>query len=158
MKRIPKWLLLVTMLFVMANVFIFINRNNMFEYVKYSNIPGLYPEEPDASFLIKWNRCNQSFNMTDLDQGISLLREHTGIDTVSDEKEKMLKIASWLYRSFYQQQGIPDVHLSTLNPLQQYNYLKSNREKKLWCGYFQRMFGFFVLQRGFKTGMWKLFR
>jgi hypothetical protein len=86
-----------------------------------------------------------------LDQGISLLRKHTGIDTVSDEKDKMIRIAGWLYKSFYQQQGIPDTQLLALTPFQQYNFLKANSEKKRWCGHFQRMFGFFCTAAGLQN-------
>lgn len=146
-----KWLLAVIVLFAIVNVFIFLNRNNRFEYIKYSGIADLYPDDPDTSFLNKWNRHNKSFSPAELAQGVSLLRKHTGIDTVSDEKEKVIRIAGWLYKSFYQQQGIPDVHLSALTPFQQYNYLKTYREKKLWCGHFQRMFGFFCTAAGLQN-------
>ena len=147
MKRFSKWLWITIMLFIIANVFIFINRNK-FEYVNHSGIPELYPEDPDASFLNKWHSYNKSFKPAELDQGLSLLRKHIGIDTVFNEKDKLIRIAGWLYKSFYQQQGIPDTQLSCLTPLQQYNFLKANSEKKLWCGHFQRMFGFFCTATG----------
>ena len=151
MKFFPKWLLVTMMLFIIANVFIFINRNNKFEYVKYSDITELYPQEPGTSFLNKWHRYNENFSRAELDQGIILLNKQTGIDTVPDEKNKVIRIAGWLYQSFYQQQGIPDAHLSKLTPFQQYNYLKKHPEKRLWCGHFQRMFGFFCTAAGLQN-------
>lgn len=151
MKFVPKWLLMVMILFAAANIYIFINRNNKFEYIRYSGMQELYPDEPRTSFLNKWNKYNEKFSNVELGQGALLLKEYTGIDTVSDEKEKIKKIAGWLYKSFYQQQGAPDVQLYGLTPIQQYNYLKTHSEGKLWCGHFQRMFGFFCTAAGFKN-------
>ncbi len=151
MKLIPKWLLAISLLFAAGNIFIFINRNKKFEYVKYSDMEDLYPGEASTSFLNKWNKNNQLFTAAELDQGKSLLREHVGTDTVSDEKIKVIRIASWLYKSFYQQQGMPDAQLSALTPFQQYNYLMAHKKKKLWCGHFQRMFGFFCTAAGIQN-------
>ena len=147
----PKWLLSVIVLFAIVNVLIFLNRSNRFEYIKHSDIADLYPDDPGTSFLNKWNRYNISFSPAELGQGVSLLRKYTAIDSVQDEKDKIIRIASWLYKSFSQQQGIPDAQLSTLTPLQQYNYLKTQGKSHLWCGHFQRMFGFFCTAAGFQN-------
>ncbi|MGH2553071.1 MAG: transglutaminase domain-containing protein, partial [Chitinophagaceae bacterium] len=151
MKLFPKWLFTIIILFAFANVFIFIKRNNGFEYVKYAGIGELYPDEPGSAFLNKWNSNNQQFSNEELEKGSSLLKKYTTVNPDSDETEIILSIACWLYKSFYQQQGNPDSILSGLTPLQQYNYLQSGNDKKLWCGNFQRMFGFFCTAAGLKN-------
>ncbi len=151
MKLLPKWVLIFSLLFAAGNIFIFINRNRKFEYVKYSGMDELYPYEASTSFLNKWNKNNQLFTTAELEQGKSVIKKQTGADTVSDETTKVIKIASWLYKFFNQQQGIPETQLSMLTPFQQYNYLIAHKEKKLWCGHFQRMFGFFCTVAGLQN-------
>ncbi|MBI5858464.1 MAG: transglutaminase domain-containing protein [Sphingobacteriales bacterium] len=151
MKINSKLLLGVFILLSAGNVLIFIYRNNGFEYVKYSDLQELYPENPDTSFLTEWNSYNKRWGDSEIKKGLILLKNHTGIDTVSNERDEIINIAVWLHKSFSHQAGTPDSFISKLTPLQQYEYLKTGREKKLWCGQFQAMFGFFCTVAGFKN-------
>jgi hypothetical protein len=143
MKLQPKFLLTATIIFLTGNLLIFINRNKGFEYKKVSSLKELYPSNPDNSFLNKWIRYNLRFSSAELNQGLTLLNKTIRIDTISNEERKIICIGGWLYNSFRKQVGIPDDSMAKLSPLQQYHYLLIHKEKQLWCGNFQGMFGFF---------------
>jgi hypothetical protein len=151
MKFSKKLLFAITVLFIIANVFVFIRRNKGFEYVRYSDTDKLYPADPDNSFLKKWNGYNEKFSKTELLQGLSVLNETIGVDTISNEEDKAISIAGWLHTSFYRQLGNPDNSLSNLNPIQQYRYLQIHKERQLWCGHYQAMFGFFCTAAGLQN-------
>lgn len=143
MKFRNKLLLSLSILFVISNLFFFINRNKGFEYKKFSNIPELYPPNPGKGFLAKWINYKIRFSSEELDQGSTLLNKMIGIDTIVNEEKKIISIAAWLYNSFYKQKGTPDSSISKLSPLQQYRYFSDHKEAKLWCGNFQGMVAFF---------------
>ena len=148
MKLPGKTLLLVTLLFAVVNGIIFFNRNNGFEYTRYTTHSRLYPANPGPSFFHKWNRYNQRFSTKELEQGLILLNRYTGIDTVAAEENKVIRIGAWLYKTFQQQVGKPGDSLSGLTPLALYTSLAANKSKLLWCGQFQAMVGFFCTAAG----------
>ena len=135
--------ILTTIIFVAGNLLIFINRNKGFEYKKVSSLEELYPSSPSNSFLNKWIKYNLRFSPAELNQGLTLLNQAIRIDTISNEERKIICIGGWLYNSFRRQIGVPDDSMTKLSPLQQYHYLLRHKEKQLWCGNFQGMFGFF---------------
>ncbi len=143
MKFRYRFLFAVTIFFVIANILIFIYRNSGFEYTKFSVSKELYPSDPDSSFLKKWNSYNNRFSTEELSQGLALLSQAIGIDTILTEESKVLRITGWLYHSFQKQIGVPDNTMAGQSPLQQYLYLSSHKEKQLWCGNFQALVGFF---------------
>ncbi|MES1223103.1 MAG: hypothetical protein ABUT20_46850, partial [Bacteroidota bacterium] len=143
MKLQRKFLVAILIIFAASNLLIFFNRNKGFEYIKFSNIQELYPSDPGMSFLSKWSNYNQRFNVEEINDGLRLLNQTIGIDTISNEETKIIRIAGWLYNSFRRQKGAPDSFTASLRPLQQYHYLSIHKEKQLWCGNFQALFGFF---------------
>jgi hypothetical protein len=151
MKLSSKVLFIITLLFAAANIFIFLNRNNGFEYIKYSGIRDLYPASPDNSFLNKWNNHNKKFSKEELNEGLLLLNQFIKIDSITTDKKKVISIAAWLFKSFDKQLGTPADSLSRLAPLFQYRSLIAHKEKQLWCGQFQAMFGFFCTAAGLKN-------
>jgi len=124
MKFRNKLFLIIAMLFIVSDLLIFIGRNSGFEYKKFSTEQELYPPNQDNTFLNKWTNYNKRFSREELDQGLILLNHAIRIDTISKEENKVIQIAGWLYHSFYKQIGTPG-------------------EKKLWCGNFQAIVGFF---------------
>ena len=151
MKLPRKLLLIITLLLGSANIFIFLKRNNGFEYIKYSGISELYPSDPGSSFFNKWDKYNRKFSTEEISQGLLLLNRFAGIDTLSADRDKVVNIAVWLYKSFHRQLGTPADSLSGLAPLLQYKSLVSDTEKQLMCGQFQAMFGFFCTAAGLKN-------
>ncbi|MBC7872363.1 MAG: transglutaminase domain-containing protein [Ferruginibacter sp.] len=148
MKFSRKSLLWITLFFIIANSIIFLKRNKGFEYIKYAATSALYPPGPDSSFFKKWNRYNQRFSKKELGEGLLLLQQHTGIDTLSSDEAKVISIGAWLHHSFQSQVGKPADSLSVLTPLLQYQFLAADKKKQLWCGQFQAMFGFFCTAAG----------
>jgi hypothetical protein len=148
MKLPGKFLLIITIIFAATNILIFIYRNKGFEYRKFSSHTELYPPDPGNSFQDKWKKANIQFSSVELDLGLALLNQTIGTDTISNVESKIMYIAGWLYNSFCRQLGRPDDSLAKQTPLQQYYYLSIHKEKQLWCGNFQVMFGFFCTAAG----------
>lgn len=149
MKIPDKLIVAIIIVFGVVNVLIFINRNKGFEYRKFPSYKELYPSNSISTFLEKWTKPNKQFTSKELNEGLILLNEKIGLDTISGEENKILRIADWLYSSFYKQLGTPDSSLLVKRPqLALYHYLSAHKEKQLWCGHFQAMFGFFCTAAG----------
>jgi hypothetical protein len=148
MKFRLKTIFIITVILAFVNILIFIFRNKGFEYVRYSDKEELYAVNPDSSFFRKWSAENERFSYEQLYSGVKLLKDSIGLDSIKDDRTKMIKTAAWIFRRFRFQVGQPEDTLNKLDPLQQYHYLNSHPDKKLWCGHFQRMFGFFITSAG----------
>jgi len=134
---------LITLLFILINLLIFLFRNEGFEYKKYSSQKELYPDNCDSNCIKAWDYPVRIFTQTELIKGKKILAERIGIDSFSSDEKKMVTIAGWLYADFYGQFGTPTDSLSNLSPLEQFRYLESNREAQLHCGNFQPISSFF---------------
>src|SRR5687768_17316842 len=143
--------LVISLFFLLfsINILLFVFRNNGFEYVKFASKSELYPGKNDSTFLKKWDYERRKFSQAEFATGRKILRDSIGLDTISNDSEKVERIAAWLFRKFSTQLGRPHDTLNRMNAIQQYYFLDQNREQELWCGQFQRMVGFFSMSAGF---------
>lgn len=151
MKIPGKLQFIITLLLGTVNLLFFFTRDSGFGYVKYSGTEELYPPDPGKSFFDKWSRVNQNFSRKELKEGLYLLHQFTGIDTMNADENKAVSIAAWLAKSFQRQVGVPADSVKRLSPLLQYNSLVVDKIGQLDCGQFQKMFGFFCTAAGLKN-------
>lgn len=138
-----KSLIIAFILIFLINLIIFFYREKGFDYIKYASKKELYRDKTDKKFLHKWSEENAQFTSEEIELGITILKRHVGIDTILESKDKVTRIAAWIYSTFSDQSGTPSDTLMKLSPSQLYSYLINHKDKKLWCGHFQSMFGFF---------------
>ena len=143
-----KTFLVIFILILLINLLIFFNREKGFEYIKYASKRELYPDKTNKKFLYKWSEENTQYSSEELNQGLTILKTDVGFDTILASQDKITRIAAWIYSTFYEQRGRYSDTLRRLRALQQYRYLISHKDKKLWCGQFQNIFGFFCTSAG----------
>jgi len=149
MRRSFRLIFSLLLILTSVNILIFVFRDKGFEYVKYADKSELYSSDIDSAYLKKWDSERKKFSQAQLAKGYQLLKDSLGIDTIYSEIDKVRKIASLLFEVFSSQIGIPQDSLNRMDALEQYIYLLENRDKQLWCGHFQQMFGFFIMSAGF---------
>jgi hypothetical protein len=151
MKLSGKLLSVITLVLVIINLLFFFLRNSGFEYVKYPDTGELYPSDPNESFFSKWNKHNQQFSQEELKEGLFILNQLAGIDTMVTDEDKAVSIAAWLYKSFELQIGYPPDSIKIPVPLIQSRSLMPGKGKKIECGQYQALVGFFCTAAGLKN-------
>ena len=132
--------LLVTIVLLGINGFIFLYRNNGFIYTQY------YIDASsgcDESCIRKWIKPNSNFAETDLNEAHRLLQQNISIDSIASDENKLIAIGAWLQDELSRQTGTKNDSINTLPALQQYYCFKKNSNFSFDCGNFQAMFSLF---------------
>ena len=132
--------LVVTIVLLGINGFIFLYRNNGFTYTQYYNDTA---SGCDESCIRKWVKPNLNFAETDLKKAYRLLQQNINIDSIASDENKLIAIGAWLQDELSRQTGIKNDSVNTLPALQQYYCFKKNSNFSFDCGNFQAMFSLF---------------
>ena len=132
--------LLVPIVLLGINGFIFLYRNHGFIYTQY------YSDTPrgcDESCIRKWTKPNLNFAAKDLHEAHQVLQQNIHIDSIPSDENKLIAVGAWLKNELSRQRGTKNDSVNALPALQQYYCFKKNSDFSFDCGNFQAMFSLF---------------
>lgn len=130
------------------SAYCFLTREKTGNYTKRVSYEELYdPSFNTTGALKKWQH-NDQFPEEEIRKGRDLTRVYAGVRENDPSLTKMLKIGSWLVRSYRQcRRGEPTEEFSALSLTDQYA-AASRAETPVWCGTFGIHFLFFCSING----------
>ena len=147
-------LFLIFFLLTIINTIISIKRDE-FAYQPYRSYDDLY-RKCDAACVLKWQQFNLSYPPEEYEQISQILKEKQIIQKDSNTLQQVLKIASFLQRSFSDQKGTPSADFLSLSPLKQF-YALNQTNIKLWCGNFAVLLNYFCGAAGITSRYIEIF-
>jgi hypothetical protein len=139
---------IICLLLYALSAYFFITREKTGNYTRMVSYEELYaPSFNTTATLKKWQHIDQ-FPEEEIKKGKELTRLYAGIRENDPSLTKMLKIGSWLQRSYRQcKRGEPTEKFSALSLTDQYT-AASRAESPVWCGTFGIHFLFFCSING----------
>lgn len=137
MKKKIRYLFLIL---CALNIAVFVFRDS-FQYKPFASYADLYGRCSE-SCIASWKGSAARYSQEEREQGRRILdsmvqkNSRTTVAIATD-------IASFLYRQFHAQIGLPDSIMQIAAPLEQYRQLSRNPGRQLWCGNFGTMFFYF---------------
>lgn len=99
--------------------------------------------QEDSISIKKWMNSKELYTNSEIIQAKNLLFDSLKISIHDSAHVKLEKIAGFLIAAFYQQLGTPDLSLREYSPWQQYQLLRSDTTRDLYCTHFSTMLAFF---------------
>lgn len=135
-----------------ANIFFFLQRNRMGNYVKKVSYEQLYASSNNKpGDLIKWNKSLAFYPADEIQKSQQLSSIQAGIEDGDITLVKMVKIGSWLSALLNKcPRGEPESYLAAVAPSEQLKiYAKANT--RVWCGSYAGLFSFFCATNNITT-------
>jgi hypothetical protein len=132
-----------------VSIYFFINRNSFGQFTRLSSYDELYaPAHNTLGDIEKWQQMRKQYPDTQLKEGKRLTEIYAGIKEQDSTLTKLIKIGSWLRRSFGRCEiGKPTDFFQKLSSIDQYK-AASLAETPIWCGTFASQFSFFCYANG----------
>jgi len=149
-RRKSLWVTGILCLLLYAlSVYFFITREKTGNYVKQVTYEDLYaPASNTPEKLKKWQSVTDQYSPVEISKGKELTRLNAGIGENDPVFTKMLKIASWLQRSYrHCKQDEPTKEFSALSLTDQYA-AALRAESPVWCHTYGMHFLFFCSING----------
>jgi hypothetical protein len=121
--------LVVFLLLLLANLYIYINRNKGYEYLNQKTYAELHPccDTTNAG-IKKWYRNMDIYPAADVEAGKAFSQQEFGVLSSDSSYRKIQKILKALYRQFYINRRLADnSDYNYAKPLTRYNILKERQ-------------------------------
>lgn len=135
---------ILCLLLYALSIYFFLTREKTGNYIKQVSYEYLYaPASNTPEKLKKWQSIINQFSPEEIRKGKELTRLHAGVTENDPAFTKMLKIGSWLQRSYrHCKKEEPTPHFLSLSLTEQYA-AASRAESPVWCNTFAAHFLFF---------------
>lgn len=143
-KRLIRIIGLLCLAINAVSVYFFFNRDSVGSFTRVVSYEKLYsPIHNTAADIQKWKQGLSQFPKDTLEEGRKLTATYAGVLDNDSIFTKIIKIGSWLRRSFNKCEiGKPTASFDKLPVLQQFQ-AASRAESPIWCGTFGSQFLFF---------------